>query len=300
MTKKIVLLLCLLTCLSASTLRAQSSANFLRSKTPTTHREAVHQDALPPKRDEGPSPDLTNRIPQMLTGNRLLGNQPERTSPSRTETTMNNRPAHSAIALANYESSSDLDRGQRILSSLSQIGNSTDQSDAPQLEFESPLNLSNETLNGTVPTSDDRTLANKRANRKNALDGLVQKTIWNTALVIALAIGTVLVLKLKGKHRKPGQTPVDEFIEVLSTTKIGGKSILHLVKVGKQQVLVASDANGIKSVISLDSKQSFNEVMEHESIEPTLDSNENRAGLGVSSIKDFLAEYKKNSLGKFS
>ena len=88
---------------------------------------------------------------------------------------------------------------------------------------------------------------------KPQFQDLLGNIAGSTCLVLILGVGFILVAKrvTKGKVAKSKQKSDQPQINVVANLRLTPKSNLHLVEVGKQRVLVASDAAGIKSVVSL-------------------------------------------------
>lgn len=90
----------------------------------------------------------------------------------------------------------------------------------------------------------------------------VKKLAINTGLVLVVAVAFILITK-KNKlgsatSTKPLKaTPV---CHVEQTVSLGGKSLLKVVRIGSQQLAIAMDTGGIKSVVSLTS--GFEEALE--------------------------------------
>ncbi len=85
------------------------------------------------------------------------------------------------------------------------------------------------------------------------LRDLLQQIATSTCLVIFLGVGFIVVAKrvMRTRIPKANQAPDASRIHVVANLRLTPKSNLHLVEVGDQRVLVASDLNGIKSVVSL-------------------------------------------------
>ena len=89
---------------------------------------------------------------------------------------------------------------------------------------------------------------------KPEFQDLLGNIAGSTCLVLILGVGFILVAKrvTKGKVAKTKKQKSDEpQINVVANLRLTPKSDLHLVEIGRQRVLVASDAAGIKSVVSL-------------------------------------------------
>ena len=83
----------------------------------------------------------------------------------------------------------------------------------------------------------------------------------NTCIVMCFGVGFILIAKLwvKGKHPKKSRTS-DTTIQIRSTLKLSPKSSLFLVQTGEHRLLVASNQNGIKSVVKL--TDSFSQTLD--------------------------------------
>jgi flagellar biogenesis protein FliO len=71
-----------------------------------------------------------------------------------------------------------------------------------------------------------------------------------TAIVLILCVGSML-LGRKWLRRLSGQGTGGVQMSLVETLPLGGRCALHLVRVGKQQVLVGIDASGVKSLVAL-------------------------------------------------
>ncbi len=95
---------------------------------------------------------------------------------------------------------------------------------------------------------------------------MLQKIATSTCLVLFLGIGFIFVAKRwvagsGGVKRVPERKSNaankntsrthQPRIQLVANLRLSGKSNLHLVEVGEQRVLIASDLNGIKSVVAL-------------------------------------------------
>ncbi len=118
---------------------------------------------------------------------------------------------------------------------------------------------------------------------------MLQKIATRTCLVLFLGVGFIFVAKrwvagIGGANRVPASKskPTNKNngranqsrIQLVANLRLSGKSNLHLVEVGDQRVLIASDLNGIKSVVALNS--AFSASLDTDDEEPTtelMDSN---------------------------
>ncbi len=71
-----------------------------------------------------------------------------------------------------------------------------------------------------------------------------------TAIVLVLCVGTML-LGRRWLRRLSGQGSGGIQMSLVETLPLGGRCALHLVRVGRQQVLVGIDASGVKSLVAL-------------------------------------------------
>jgi flagellar biogenesis protein FliO len=107
---------------------------------------------------------------------------------------------------------------------------------------------------------------------------LLEKIVTSTVYVLIFAVGFIFVAKrwvkkndTPSKGTKKPQPAPD--IKVVSSLRLQAKSNLQLVEIGKERVLVASDATGIKSVVSLGSPfssalESYEEADETDEVPP--------------------------------
>lgn len=93
----------------------------------------------------------------------------------------------------------------------------------------------------------------EKAAEQAKLMQLIKQLAINTAIVLAIAIGFLLVLKvfMKGGSKLQVAAAAKTPIEVISTLKISSKASLMLVQAGDSQLVVASDQNGIQSVVPI-------------------------------------------------
>lgn len=107
-------------------------------------------------------------------------------------------------------------------------------------------------------------------------------------LLIRLAIGTVVVLVLcvvvlrfcKGWLTGTARPrPTDSAFQVVDTLALGNRCCLHLVKIGKRQVLVGVDATGLKAVTTL--PDSFDSALAGAELEPAEGGEKDNADLGL-------------------
>ena len=118
---------------------------------------------------------------------------------------------------------------------------------------------------------------------------MLQKIATSTCLVLFLGIGFIFVAKrwvagTGGVKRVPASQSnaankntsrsQQRRIQLVANLRLSGKSNLHLVEVGEQRVLIASDLNGIKSVVALNN--TFSASLDSYDEDPTpeaMDSN---------------------------
>jgi flagellar biogenesis protein FliO len=71
-----------------------------------------------------------------------------------------------------------------------------------------------------------------------------------TAVVLALCVGSLVVCR-RWLRRLPGQGGTPTHMTLVETLPLGNRCLVHLVRVGKQQVLVGLDGGGLKSLVAL-------------------------------------------------
>jgi flagellar biogenesis protein FliO len=80
------------------------------------------------------------------------------------------------------------------------------------------------------------------------------------AMLTRLCVGTVVVLVLcvamlvvcrRWLRQVPGQGAANTRLALVETLPLGNRCLVHLVRVGKQQVLVGVDGGGLKSLVAL-------------------------------------------------
>jgi flagellar biogenesis protein FliO len=129
------------------------------------------------------------------------------------------------------------------------------------------------------------------------LSGTLKKIILNTILVLAVAVTFIYIAtKTRRNGVIPGGKPRSN-IAIEQTLSLGNKAVLKIVRIGEQQVLIAMDATGVKSVVSL--QEPFlngleaNEISEAPKLkqpEPVLNATEQ---LLAKQLEQFDPEFKK-------
>lgn len=79
-----------------------------------------------------------------------------------------------------------------------------------------------------------------------------------TAVVLALCVGTLVACR-RWLRRLPGQGGGTRHMTLVETLPLGNRCQVHLVRVGRQQVLVGLDAAGLKSLVAL--PEAFDEAL---------------------------------------
>jgi hypothetical protein len=90
-----------------------------------------------------------------------------------------------------------------------------------------------------------------------------------TAVVLALCAGTLLVCR-RWLRRLPGPGVGGSRMALVETLPLGNRCLLHLVRVGRQQVLVGLDGAGLKSVVAL--PEAFDEALAKAQDEPAAEA----------------------------
>lgn len=80
--------------------------------------------------------------------------------------------------------------------------------------------------------------------------GMLLRLVAGTAVVLALCAGT-LFLARRWLRQVPGQGGSGGHLTVIETLSLGNRAVVHLLRVGRQQVLVGTDAAGMKALIPL-------------------------------------------------
>ena len=80
---------------------------------------------------------------------------------------------------------------------------------------------------------------------------VIERIALSTCLVLCGGVGFILVAKQFMKPKKPVKAVAAESIQIRSTLQLSPKSHLFLVEVGTHKLMVASDQNGIRSVVPL-------------------------------------------------
>ncbi len=139
-------------------------------------------------------------------------------------------------------------------------------------------------------------------NTTKSFQSLVAKLAINCALVMVLAVGFVVAGRRWLKKQRPVSLANREQpgMEIRATLRIGPKTQLHLVAVDRHQVLVACDAEGVKSMTPLG--PSFSGIFEDLGEDPSPSGATEHVGTEhvrtehvSTSIKDYLATYIANA-----
>lgn len=86
---------------------------------------------------------------------------------------------------------------------------------------------------------------------KSRFNKLLSKLAINTAIVMCVGVGFILVARQWYKGKKPVQRGAEATIQIKSTLRLGPKANLMLIETGDHRLMVACDQNGIKSVVLL-------------------------------------------------
>ncbi len=90
----------------------------------------------------------------------------------------------------------------------------------------------------------------KRSDQQR-LQNLIQSIAWSTCLVLAVGIGFIFSAKLWLGRSTPKEKQPESPIKIASTLRLSPKANLFLVEAGEQRLIVASDQDGIKSMVAL-------------------------------------------------
>lgn len=125
----------------------------------------------------------------------------------------------------------------------------------------------------TVTTSDSTASATD-------LRKMIERLAISTCIVLCGGVGFIFVAKQWIKFKAPSAKAPEASIQIKSTLQLSPKSSLHLVQAGGHRLMVATDQNGIKSVVPLN--ESFSDTLS------ALESGEEAASLmGVGQIDSF-------------
>lgn len=81
------------------------------------------------------------------------------------------------------------------------------------------------------------------------VSGSIRQLAFATLVSLLGVVVIVVVNKTLRRNQGSARTPAGEGPRVEQTLALGNKSLLRVVRVGKQQVLVATDATGIRSMV---------------------------------------------------
>jgi flagellar biogenesis protein FliO len=79
---------------------------------------------------------------------------------------------------------------------------------------------------------------------------MLTRLALGTVAVTVLCVATLLVGR-RWLRRLPGQPSTNTRMTLVETLPLGNRCLVHLVRVGKQQVLVGLDGAGLKSLVAL-------------------------------------------------
>jgi Flagellar biosynthesis protein, FliO len=77
----------------------------------------------------------------------------------------------------------------------------------------------------------------------------IRQLAFATLVSLLGVVVIVMVSKTVRRNQRPMKSPAADGPRVEQTLALGNKSLLRVVRVGKQQVLVATDATGIRSIV---------------------------------------------------
>lgn len=89
---------------------------------------------------------------------------------------------------------------------------------------------------------------------------IIERIALSTCLVLCGGVGFILVAKQVLKKKTVDREPASNSIQIKSQLQLSPKANLFLVETGKHRMIVASDQNGIRSVMPL--TDSFSETLE--------------------------------------
>ncbi len=92
--------------------------------------------------------------------------------------------------------------------------------------------------------------------------GMLARLAWGTALVLALAAASLYGMRRYLRAHEPALAGARE-LRLMETLPLGNRCALHLVHLGKREVLVGVDGTGIKTIVPL--AKEFEEVLEERS-----------------------------------
>ena len=131
-----------------------------------------------------------------------------------------------------------------------------DQSSGSELLSNGQVGLDNAGIDGG-PTS----MIAKPAFDQGKFQRLIKHLAINTGIVLCIGIAFVFIAKQWFTGKAPRQkSKIKPAIQITSTLKLSPKSNLFLVEAGDQRLVIASDHNGIKSVVPLNN--SFSDTLD--------------------------------------
>jgi flagellar biogenesis protein FliO len=80
--------------------------------------------------------------------------------------------------------------------------------------------------------------------------GMLLRLVGGTAAVLVLCVGTLWACR-RWLRRLPGQDNPAGRLSLVETLPLGNRCSVHLVRVGRQQVVVGVDGSGLKSLVAL-------------------------------------------------
>ncbi|MFK7765631.1 MAG: hypothetical protein AB8B55_00210 [Mariniblastus sp.] len=229
---------------------------------PTNMPPEVLDAIYPPKRDPNSSGKQGRRIPK-LNANQTQPQTQNQTQPQRTRPAFH--PPHSSVSQASYSTATDAQNNIKPVSDmLGQLQHQVTQNQTQPFQTNQILRPNDLKKPATTEGSQDDS-AQKESHK---FQKLIQKIALSTCMVLAMGVGFIFVAKQWMQHKSPTRrSPPEDSIKITSTLKLSPKSSLFLVETGKQKLIVASDQNGIKSMVALNRQGSI-----ENSFASTLDS----------------------------
>lgn len=211
--------------------------------------------AVAPKPDQSKPGLLNRRIP------RVDSNAPQTQERANANNGMDSSVAHAAYTSVAPNGATEVSpaeikpagQTQSLAEMLAEYQNNT----AAKRNQDQALNPEVLEANGDSESSSAiKKLQAKRSDQQR-IQNLIQSIAWSTCLVLAVGVGFIFSAKLwLGRSNTQKKKQPESPIKIASTLRLSPKANLFLVEAGEQRLIVASDQDGIKSMVALNEASS--------------------------------------------
>jgi flagellar biogenesis protein FliO len=91
--------------------------------------------------------------------------------------------------------------------------------------------------------------------------GMLARLAWGTILVLGLSVASIWGMRRWTQVRAPAVSG-ERTLRLVETLPLGNRCSVHLVHLGKREVLIGVDAAGIKTIVAL--TKAFDDVLAEE------------------------------------